>query len=52
VRQGAPIFAFDHRAYWRDLGTFASLDGAREDVARGRFAPSFVDTVLTPSVER
>jgi NDP-sugar pyrophosphorylase family protein len=52
VRQGAPIFGFDHRGYWRDLGTRASLDAARDDVARRRFAPSFVDTVLTASAER
>jgi NDP-sugar pyrophosphorylase family protein len=52
VRQGAPIFGLDHRGYWRDLGTRASLDAARDDLARRRFVPSFVDTVLTPSAER
>jgi NDP-sugar pyrophosphorylase family protein len=52
VRQGAPIFGFDHRGYWRDLGTPPSLHAARDDLERGRFLPSFVDTVLTPRVDR
>jgi len=52
VRQRAPIFGFDHRGYWRDLGTPQSLDAAREDLERGRFAPSFVDAVLTRRVGR
>jgi NDP-sugar pyrophosphorylase family protein len=52
VRGGEPIFAFDHRGYWRDLGTPQSLEAARDDVARGRFAPSFVDAVLTRHVTR
>jgi len=52
VRQSAPIFGFDHRGYWRDLGTPPSLDAARDDLERGRFLPSFVDTVLTPRVDR
>ncbi len=56
VRRGAPIFGFDHRGYWRDLGTPQSLDSARDDVEGGRFAPSFVrsfvDAVLTRDVIR
>jgi NDP-sugar pyrophosphorylase family protein len=52
VRRGEPIFGFEHRGYWRDLGTSQSLDAARDDVACGRFAPSFVDAVLTRHVTR
>lgn len=52
VRQGAPIFGFDHRGYWRDLGTPQSLDDARSDLEHRRFVPGFVDAVLTPHVIR
>jgi NDP-sugar pyrophosphorylase family protein len=52
VQSGAPIFGFEHHGYWRDLGTPQSLDAARGDVERRRFAPSFMDAVLTRHVTR
>jgi NDP-sugar pyrophosphorylase family protein len=52
VQRGAPIFGFDHRGYWRDLGTPPALDAARGDVERRRFAPTFMDAVLTRHVTR
>ena len=43
VERGAPIYGFDYRGYWRDLGTAQSLQAARYDIRHKRFAPGYRD---------
>lgn len=42
VEAGAPLYGFDHRGYWRDLGTAENLAAGRDDVARKRFFPAYL----------
>jgi len=42
VESGARLFAFEHRGYWRDLGTTDELSRARADVEAKRFAPKYL----------
>lgn len=39
VADGARLLGVDHRGYWKDLGTPASLAEAERDLASGRFRP-------------
>jgi NDP-sugar pyrophosphorylase family protein len=39
---GAPLYGFRYDGYWRDLGTPASIEAARDDVSAGRFAPRYL----------
>lgn len=41
VESGARLFGFEHRGYWRDLGTIDSLSRARADMEAKRFAPGY-----------
>jgi NDP-sugar pyrophosphorylase family protein len=42
VIRGAPLYGFDYRGYWRDLGTPDSLSAARSDVAAHVFVPAYL----------
>lgn len=42
VERGAELFGFSYGGYWLDLGTPEALEGARTDVAGGRFLPGFL----------
>jgi mannose-1-phosphate guanylyltransferase len=42
VEAGEALYGFDHRGYWRDLGTIDSLSRARADVAAKRFHPAYL----------
>ncbi len=39
VAAGAALYGFEHRGYWRDLGTPESVAAATADLRAGRFAP-------------
>jgi NDP-sugar pyrophosphorylase family protein len=42
VAGGSPLYGFEHRGYWRDLGTIDALSKAREDLATKRFDPEYL----------
>jgi NDP-sugar pyrophosphorylase family protein len=39
---GAPLYGFDYRGYWRDLGTPDSLSAVRSDFAAHVFDPAYL----------